>query len=405
MFDQYNKNKRRRVLDKKLGGGNTSITKLIARSIAIFLILIALVGIALLFNYIAQIKYTRYDFLSRDNLVKASESLENDLSYTNFAGGMVKISKDGVSYLDVNGKTKWNYSYNLKNPHIVTKGNYFAIVDRGYGDLYIFNKEGLEGHNKTLLPIMDAAISAYGDLYLILSDDLSSIITVFTKSGVELENKIRTIISSNGYAVGIDCSDNGQMLIAPFTYIDEGKIKSKVCFYYLGASTEGDNSNGFAGAFEEEFEDTMVGKVQFIDNTHAYALTNENIVFFEIKNNRIPAITKTKKFDKRIRSIASDKSNLVALFEDGEVISFDGKGREKHWKTDITHGYSSFEISDKYVYFIINNELKIYSMRGRLLAENEFEDEINCILIDRNLFTFNILVAFKNSISVIRLIH
>ena len=84
---------------------------------------------------------------------------------------MIKISKDGVSFLDINGKTKWNYAYNLKNPHIVKRGEYFAIVDRGYGDLYIFGKNGLEGHNKTLLPIMDAAISSYGDLYVILSDD------------------------------------------------------------------------------------------------------------------------------------------------------------------------------------------------------------------------------------------
>ena len=405
MFDQYNKNKRRKVLDKKLGARDTGITKIIAKSIAITFIILVLGGIALLFNYIAQVKYTKYDVLSRDNLVKATESLENDLTYTNFSSGMIKISKDGVSFLDINGKTKWNYAYNLKNPHIVKRGEYFAIVDRGYGDLYIFGKNGLEGHNKTLLPIMDAAISSYGDLYVILSDDLSSIITVFTKSGVELENKIRTIISSNGYAVGIDCSDNGQLVIAPFTYIDEGKIKSKVCFYYLGGDAINDNSNGFAGAFEEEFENTMVGKVQFFDNTHAFALTNENIVFFEIKNNRIPSIIKSKKLDKRIRSITCNKNHLVALFEDGEVITYDKKGSERHWKTDISYGYSSFEISDKYVYFVINNELKIYTMSGRLLAENEFEDEINCILVDRNLFTFNILIAFKNSISMVRLIH
>ena len=76
MFDQYNKNKRRKVLDKKLGARDTGITKIIAKSIAITFIILVLGGIALLFNYIVQVKYTKYDVLSRDNLVKATESLE-----------------------------------------------------------------------------------------------------------------------------------------------------------------------------------------------------------------------------------------------------------------------------------------------------------------------------------------
>lgn len=407
MFSSYEKNQRRKALDRRLARRGSGVKRSILRAIAIVCILLVLTLIALLFNYVAQIKYTKYDILRRDNLVRASESLENDLSYTNFLDGMLKISKDGVSFIGINGITSWSVSYNLKNPLVVKAKEYFAIVDRGYGDLYIFGKNGLVGQNKTLLPIMDAAISSYGDLYVILSDDLSSIISVFSREGVELQNKIRTVISSNGYAVGIDCSNDGHLIMAPFTYIDGGNLKSKVCFYYLNSALEDDRNNdgGFAAGFDEEFENTMIGKVEFFDNKSAYAITNENVVFFDIKQSRTPKITKVKKFDKRVKSITSDKQSLAVLFEDGEIIVFDKSGRERKWMSDISYGYSSFQISHGYIYFTSGTSLKIYTKSGKLVSDNEFEDEINSIVIDRNLFTFNILVAFKNSISLVRLAH
>ncbi len=407
MFGNYEKNQRRKALDRRLARRGSGVKRSILKAVVIVCILLILTLIALLFNYVAQIKYTKYDILRRDNLVKATESLENDLSYTNFLDGMLKVSKDGVSFIGIDGITRWSVSYNLKNPLVVKGGEYFAIVDRGYGDLYIFGKNGLEGQNKTLLPIMDASISSYGDLYVILSDDLSSIISVFSRKGIELQNKIRTVISSNGYAVGIDCSDDGHLVMAPFTYIDSGILKSKICFYYLNSSDEMDegNNNGFAAGFDEEFENTMIGKVEFFDNKSAYAITNENIVFFDIKQSRTPKITKVKKFDKRVKSITSDSSSLAVLFEDGEIIVFDKNGRERRWMSDISYGYSSFQISHGYIYFTSNTTLKIYTKSGKLVSDNEFEDEINSIVIDRNLFTFNILVAFKNSISLVRLAH
>lgn len=407
MFPGYEKNQRRKALDRRLARRGSGTARSILKAIVIVCILLVLTLIALLFNYVAQIKYTKYDILRRDNLVRATESLENDLSYTNFLDGMLKISKDGVSFIGINGITSWSVSYNLKNPLVVKSKEYFAIVDRGYGDLYIFGKHGLVGQNKTLLPIMDAAISSYGDLYVILSDDLSSIITVFSREGIELQNKIRTVISSNGYAVGIDCSNDGYLIMAPFTYIDGGTLKSKVCFYYLNSSLEdsSDDNRGFAAGFDEEFENTMIGKVEFFDNKSAYAITNENIVFFDIKQSRTPKITKVKKFEKRVKSITSDSTSLAVLFEDGEIIVFDKNRRERKWMSDISYGYSSFQMSHGYIYFTSGTSLKIYTKSGKLVSDNEFEDEINSIVIDRNLFTFNILVAFKNSISLVRLAH
>ena len=407
MFNKYDKNQRRKELDKRLGRRGPIFKKSILKALVIVIALAVFAGIVLLFNYVAQIKYTKYDILKRDNLVKAGDSLENDLTYTNFLDGTLKISKDGVSFITINGITKWSVSYNLKNPLVVKNKEYFAIVDRGYGDFYIFGKDGLTGQNKTLLPIMDAAISSYGDLYIILSDDLSSIISVFSRNGIELQNKIRTIISSNGYAVGIDCTDDGHLIMAPFTYIDSGILKSKVCFYYLNSEGETDlsNNNGFAAGFDDEFENTMVGKVEFFDNKTAYAITNENIVFFEIQNSRMPKISKVKRFDKRVKSISSDSTSLAVLFEDGEIIVFDKRGRERKWMSDISYGYSSFDISHGYIYFTTQSDLKIYSKTGKLIADCEFEDEINSIVIDRNLFTFNMLISFKNSISLVRLVH
>ena len=138
MFPGYEKNQRRKALDRRLARRGSGTARSILKAIVIVCILLVLTLIALLFNYVAQIKYTKYDILRRDNLVRATESLENDLSYTNFLDGMLKISKDGVSFIGINGITSWSVSYNLKNPLVVKSKEYFAIVDAERSCLEVF---------------------------------------------------------------------------------------------------------------------------------------------------------------------------------------------------------------------------------------------------------------------------
>ena len=60
-------------------------------------------------------------------------------SYLQFADGVLKYSRDGISYLNKKGEEQWNQAYQIKNPFLNTSKKAVAVAARGGNDIYVLS--------------------------------------------------------------------------------------------------------------------------------------------------------------------------------------------------------------------------------------------------------------------------
>ena len=90
------------------------------------------------------------------------------VGYESFGNNVLKVTRDGASYIDNKGKTIWTESYEMKNPIVSVKGNYAAIADRQSNSIYICNTDGTQGSVTTVLPVSRVAVSGTGSTVVTL---------------------------------------------------------------------------------------------------------------------------------------------------------------------------------------------------------------------------------------------
>ena len=164
--------------------------KVIRRRIRIVLILLALAVIAglCIYRYSIYHEYTDYQVVwEKDFTVEDTEGVTkgegNFNGYVDFADGILKYTKDGVSYLDAQGKVVWNQGYEMKSPIISVNGEFAAVADQQGTSIYICDKSGNQGKATSLLPIMRVAVSAKGVVAALSEDSKASYINMFHKDG------------------------------------------------------------------------------------------------------------------------------------------------------------------------------------------------------------------------------
>lgn len=136
------------------------------------------------------------------------------MGYESFGNNVLKVTRDGASYIDNKGKTIWTESYEMKNPIVSVMGDYAAIADRQSNSIYICNTDGTQGSATTVLPVSKVAVSGTGVVAAVMEDASSSYINFFRKDGTPLDVQIKTNMGGNGYPLDISLSGDGTQLIA-----------------------------------------------------------------------------------------------------------------------------------------------------------------------------------------------
>ena len=84
------------------------------------IILILVLALALLvffiWNYMKNKTFTSYKTINEVSVAEGSTS-----EYVSYRDGVIKYSKDGMSYLNSAGETVWNQAYDMKDPESKTR--------------------------------------------------------------------------------------------------------------------------------------------------------------------------------------------------------------------------------------------------------------------------------------------
>lgn len=268
-----------------------------------------------------------------------------DSNYVQFMDGVLKYSKDGISYLNQSGKEKWNQSYQIKNPMIDVSRKSAAVADKEGNDILILEEDGLKGEVHTTMPIEKISVSEQGIVSAILKNDTSMKVMCYDTAGnILVEHK--TSLAGTGYPVDVSLSANGEVLQVLYLYTQDGEIVSKLHYYNFGNAGKDETDHQVSA---KNYKNTILASGFFMDEDTSVAIGDDCMVIYNGKE--IPKQTLKIKMDKEIKSVFHSEKYI------GMILKNQGKS-----------GY----------------ELRLYSKTGKVVLSKEFKGDYSHVKLNGN---------------------
>lgn len=314
----------------------------------------------------------------------------SDSSFVRFAlfgENMIKYTKDGATYIDASGKNIWTQGYEMKTPIININGDYAVIADQQGNEIYICNTEGCTGVAKTQLPITKVAVSAKGVAAAVVEDSTASYIFYYKKDGEDLKISIKMLLSGDGYPVDIALSPDGKQIVMSVMFMKNGALKNKVVFYDFSEIGKNVN-NRFIGAFEEEFDDKMVGRVRYLNEETVCAFSDKGLTFISVKNVIPDTNVITVPVEEEIDSIcySSQYAGVVVDNSSGTPYRLDiySTSGAKAGSFEFDYPYSGVEIDGDKVILYNEESCRVYSLDGHLKFDGTFDFTVTKVRTGKN---------------------
>lgn len=295
-------------------------------------------------------------------------------SYREFAGGVLKYSRDGISYLNQKGEEQWNHSYQIKNPYIEAGNESAVVADKGGNDILVIQEEGVKGEIHTAMPIEKVSVSEQGIVAAILKNDSSAEIICYDIAGnILVEHKTSSV--GTGYPLDIALSENGKVMQVLYFYTQDGSITSKVMYYNFGEVGKEKTDNQVSS---HEYKDTIMVSGFFLDEDTSAAVGDNCLAIYQGKET--PEEYVQIVIDKEIKSVVHNDHYIGLILknegkEGYELRLYNGDGKVVVSK-DFTGDYSSVKLCKRQVIMYDGKKCSIFMRNGIQKFDGEMEDNI-----------------------------
>lgn len=340
--------------------------KMSNRSLTILTLLAALISTYLLME---MQTYTKMKIVEN-----YGHSVTSNGSYKEFAKGVLKYSRDGISYLSKTGEERWNQSYQIKNPVVVVSEEAVAVAEQEGTDIYVFDMEGMKGEIHATAPIEKLTVSNNGIVAALLRNEEAAQIVCYDATGNILVSHKATL-TGMGYPIGMALSPSGTKLIVSYLAIEEGTVATRVSFYdFSGAVSSEDNYR----LSEEIYTDVLIPTVYFAAEEKAVLVGDSGYWYCEIKNGKISS--KTIEIEKEITSVFWEGETLGFVLknpgqEGQEVRLYNLNGSSKMSKK-ISGEYANVKLSQGNVLLFDGKKACIISSWGVREFDGETEKSL-----------------------------
>lgn len=318
------------------------------------------------------LKYQTYENVA---VTATYENEEADNSnYREYAGGVLKYSRDGIVYLDKKGQEIWNQPCQMKNPIVeVCKGT-AAVGDQSGTSILVFQKDGLKGEIKTTSPIQKLVVSEQGIVGVVLKGESTQQIICYDAKGNILVEQ-NTSLANTGYPLDIAISNNGEALLVSYLSTKGSEAMTKVVCYNFGEAGEEKKDRE---VFEKEYENEVVPTVAFLDEKTSVLIGNDMLVF----HSGLEDLRQVKKIKikKEIKSVSYDKSGVALVLKNSgksgyELRIYNTKG-EQILSKDFEGEYGNIKMTGNQVVLYDGNKCMIFDRSGVCKFEGKMEANI-----------------------------
>lgn len=321
-------------------------------------------------------------------------------AYEQFADGVLKYSRDGISYLNLHGEEMWNQPYQMKNPVVDVNGSSAAVADKGGNAVLVFNEEGVRGETQTNLPIERVRVSEQGIVSVILTDENEARVLCYDAAGnLLVENK--TSMNGTGYPLDVALSPDGETMQVLYLYTEAGAVKSRVIYYNFGESGEEKTDHLVA---QMEYEDTVMASGFFMDENISVAVGDNRLTIY--RGGNVPEETENIEIKKQIKSVFHNEKYIgMVLKNEGkegyELRLYNTRGQVA-MSENFTGDYSHVKLCGSQVIMYDGKNCSIFT-RGGI---HKFDGEMNSNILE--IFPVpgvnKYIVMNENGLEVVRLV-
>lgn len=320
--------------------------------------------------------------------------------YKQFADGVLKYSRDGISYLDQKGSEVWNQPYQIQNPVVDVNETSGAVADKGGNAILVFNEEGLRGEIETDLPIERISVSEQGIVSVILIDESSSQILCYDAAGnILIEHK--TSVNGTGYPMDAALSPDGEILQVLYLYTQDGTITSRVAYYNFGQEGESETDHQVT---EQEYKDVVMADGFFMNQSVSAAVGDDMLTIFRGKS--VPEEAVKVEIDKEIKSVFHSQKYIGMILknegkEGYELRLYNDRG-QMGMSEDFSGDYSNVKICGSQVIMYDGKNCSIFTRGGIQKFEGEMNSNILEIFPVAGVNKY--IVMNENGMEVVRLV-
>ena len=229
----------------------------------------------------------------------------------NLGGNILLYSKDGASCIDAKGNALWNQTFEMQEPMLSVCNNVAAIGDYNGRTVYVVSSTGQLGTVNTNLPIRKICVSQSGVVAAVLDD--AEVTRILLYNGNENTDTsivdIKAPMDQSGYPMSLSRAPNGKLLAISYLHVNSGEMKSSVAFFNFGEVGKNESDNYVSGY---DYPDTVIPYVQFMNNSAAFAVSDDRIVFFE--GGEKPANKATALLNEEVQGIYYNEDYVGLVF-------------------------------------------------------------------------------------------
>lgn len=373
--------------------------------VRIIMVVLILAGIVFAFFFmVSGANYNGYEVIEETSIKNASM-----VDYIPYQKSLLKYSKDGAVYVDEKDKTVWNESFAMKMPVADVSGEYAAIADLNGNDVYIFNADGKVSSTAMPYRICDVAVAAQGEFAVILEGNKENYINIYDRNGEKI-SEMQTTIGKSGYPMDIDLSENGEKLFSSYFNLDGVEVRYGLAAYNFGAVGQSENADRMVGGYQPE--DTVIPKVEFLDNNTVCAFGDKQFIIYSMREK--PSEKTKIVFEHEIKSVVFNSKYIgVVIPNDAEVKDGEKKapyvlelynlnGRKVMTK-NVDFDYDNVRMIGEEIVFTGGTECRIYTVKGKQKFSYTFQK--NVVDLIPTGYGRRYIILYDNGSEVIRLRH
>lgn len=338
--------------------------------IAIVVLIVCMVNL-----YSTSVQYSAYDVVK-----SATREDTQGANYLAYASGYIRYSNDGIAYFDKNGTSIWNQTYEINKAEVKICGDYVAVGDINGHLIYVFNKSGIQGTIDAAMTITEIDVAKQGVVVAALEDGNTNYINVYDVLGTKLLT-IKTMLQSDGYPLDLAISDDGTKLAVAYVSVSGEKLQTNLTFYNF--SEVGENfTERVVGGFNH-YGDTLLGRVDFVDNDTVLAIGENIVTVYSIK--QYPSISMEMSVDDEIRKVFFSDTYLGMVFNntDGtgkyrmEIYDLSGK---KLLEYVFDEDYRQFQFDGKQMLLYNEKKFTLMNVKGKIRYSGTFDISVDSIM-------------------------
>lgn len=323
-----------------------------------FVAVTAIAVLAALTFFVEKGSYHNY------RILQTSE--QEDIVSTKYAemnGKILRYSPEGAGLVDSKLQSHWSELYDMDNPVASVCDEAAVIADCDGTTMKIFNKNGLTGSVTTSYNIVKTHISESGLVAAILDAGDETWINYYSYDGSLIaENQTR--VEDPGFPMDVTVSDDGNVMMITYQFVDGGDTTSYVAFYNFGDVGQNEDDRIVSGY---TYDGVVIPQVECLSGNRYVAFRDDGFTIYE--GRQIPKEAETVKVEEEIVSTFYDESTIGLVFKSGnkekpytmKVYSAAGK---LQFTKDFNIPYTTIKMSGEYIIMYNSSQMCVLNSRG-----------------------------------------